>query len=230
MKYIPLACLFFLLCSCATTASTSPSTPPPLAVFTQTKNPGQPNSKVKEKKLGTIAVAKIAIDHPLAKRVFSTQIIQDSLALELIQSDRVDVIDWSRFKEVLFRRNLEWSDLVENAEGRKQIKEVLFNDYFLTGSVFSYSEHMDYASSAFSKSKSQNVEVKVNFFIKDALSNEILVSAQGFGRATKKISQTLGFGAAGGSDPALAHEALNKAIVQGVERLLVGLAVLKTPE
>lgn len=230
MKYNALTCFLLLLCSCATTVPSSPSTEPPPAAFKQIENPKQPSSNVKENKLGTIAVAKITIDHPLANRIFSSQIIQDSISGKLQRSGRVNVIDWSRLREVLFRRNLEWSDLIETTEGRKQIKDVLFNDYFLTGSVFSYSERIDYSSSSFSKSRSQIAEVKVEFFIKDALSNKILVSARGTGDATQKITQTLGFGAAGGSDTSLAHTALEQAIEQSLNRLITELEALKSAD
>lgn len=215
--------VLLLLCACAPTGTQLPATDQP------SQAPAIDQATV-QKNLGTIAVAQIAISHPLAQRVFSSQIIQDSLSGQLTRSGRVNVIDWSRFKEVLFRRNLEWSDLVDSQDGRKQIKDVLFNDYFLTGSLFSYGERMDYSASAFAKSKVQIAEVEVEFFVKDALSNEILISARGEGKTSKKITQTLGFGAAGSSDISLAYAALDQAITESVQRLIRDLEQLKSTE
>ncbi len=200
-----------------------PVSPSTASVLQQEAAKVNPPQAQKGKNLGVVAVAEVSIEHPAAIRVFSEQVVRDAITREVHHSGRMNVLDWSRLKAVLFRRNLEWSDLVDNAAVRQQVKDVLLNDYFLTASLYSYGERMDYSSNAFSKSKTQIAEVVMDLFIKDALTNEIIASARGTGIQQRSVTQSLGFGAAGGSDPTLAKAALDGAVNNGVRDLLQGL-------
>ncbi len=87
-------------------------------------------SQWQQGELGIIAVAEVSVEHPLAKKLYPTASFRDMLTRSLEIHPAVKVIDWSRLSAVLFRRNLEWSDVVENPDERKEIQDVLLNDYF----------------------------------------------------------------------------------------------------
>jgi curli biogenesis system outer membrane secretion channel CsgG len=165
---------------------------------------------------GTVAVADLGVEHPSAKLVFNKDAARDVLTSSASRHRGFTIIDWARLSAVLFRRNLEWSDVSDEDDQRQELQEVLLNDYFLVGSVTSYGEHMEYQASAFSKSKMQIVKVQLDLFLKDAITNEIVASSRSHANAQRKLTQSLGFGAAGGSDPTLALEALSRAADQGV--------------
>ena len=167
-----------------------------------------------------VAVAEVKVTVPAAKLVYTPDSVRDVVTSSLVEAGKVKVIDWSRLSEVLFRRNLGWSDVVEKKEERQAVREILLNDYFLVGSVSAYSEHWDYQTGAFSKSKTQVVRVQLELFIKDALTNEIKAAGRGEAERRKEVSQTLGFGAAGGSDATLALSALNEATNVAVNKML----------
>ena len=170
-----------------------------------------------------VAVADIKIGHKTAKLVFQDDVARDSITSAMVDQGSYSVIDWSRLNSVLFRRNLEWSDVVKHENQRKEIKDILLNDYFLVGTISSYSERWEYDSSAFSKSKTQISTVKLDLFIKDSISNEIIASASEQVEKRKEISQSLGFGANGGADASLAIEALQGAAQQAANTLAVKL-------
>ncbi len=173
----------------------------------------------------TVAVAEIAFSHPAAKLVFTPDAVRDTITRQLHQTGQFKVIDWSRLSSVLFRRNLEWSDLVADSVDRKQIQDILLNDYFLTGGISSYGERWEYSASTFSKSKNQIARVQVELFLKDALTNEIAVAASGLAEKQRSVSQSLGFGASGGSDPTLANDALSEAVGSAITELTSKLAL-----
>lgn len=176
--------------------------------------------------LGTIAVAKVAIDHPSGRLVYQPNGVSDTIVRQMQATGNYKVIDWTNLQEVLFRRNLEWSDLQSDKNLGRKVHDVLLNDYFLMGTITSYGERMDYASSAFSKEKTQVVNVTLELAVKDALTNEIVASAQGKGEKSRQITQTLGFGAAGGNDMVLANAVLDMAIEDAVAKIDATLASL----
>lgn len=178
---------------------------------------------------GTVAVTKINIEHPTAKLVYKENGASDIIVRHLKKTGQFRVIDWTNLEEVLLRRNMAWSDLTSSNELAKEISDVLLNDYFLMGTVTAYGERMDFSSSAFSKSKVQTVNTTIELTIKDAITNEIVASAMGSGSMSKQISQTLGFGAAGGNDTVLAGQVLDEAIEDGINRLLPVLTHLQQP-
>ncbi len=174
----------------------------------------------------SIAIADIKVGHATAKLVFSDDVARDSITSAMVEQGSYSVIDWSRLSSVLFRRNLEWSDVVNEANQRKEIKDILLNDYFLVGTISSYSERWEYDSGAFSKSKTQISSVKVELFIKDAITNEIIASSSEEAEKKKEISQSLGFGASGGANSALAIDALRAAAKNSANALALKLAQL----
>ncbi len=169
--------------------------------------------------LGTIAVAKVNIEHPTAKLVFKESGVSDSIVRHLKQSQHFKVIDWTNLEDVLLRRNLHWSDLNQDKDVSRQIRGVLLNDYFIMGSITGYSERMEYTSTAFSKLKKQVVSVVVELTVKDAITNEIVATAAGSSEKTRQITQTLGFGAAGGNDTMMANQVLEAALNRGFAEL-----------
>lgn len=185
------------------------SAPPPL------QKTSHPNAH-----FGTVAVAKVKIDQPGARLVFKDSGVSDKIVRHLKQTGQFKVIDWTNLDDILLRRNLQWSDLTDDENVSNEIRKVLLNDYFLIGNVTSYGDRMDFSSSAFSKSKTQTVTTTVELSIKDALTNEILATGRGQGESSKNITQTLGFGAAGGNDTILANKTLEMAIDQGVANLI----------
>ncbi|MDK9706091.1 MAG: CsgG/HfaB family protein [Desulforhopalus sp.] len=201
---------------------------------TQVAQPPKPElaaSKVQKRperqgSLGTIAVAKVAIDHPSGRLVYQPNGVSDTIVRQMQATGNYKVIDWTNLQEVLFRRNLEWSDLQSDKNLGRKVHEVLLNDYFLMGTITSYGERMDYASTAFSKAKTQIVNVTLELAVKDALTNEIVASAQGKGEKSRQITQTLGFGAAGGNDMVLANAVLDMAIEDAVAKIDASLASL----
>ncbi len=172
----------------------------------------------------SIAIAEIKVGHPTAKLVFSDDVVRDTVTSAMVDQGSYSVIDWSRLSSVLFRRNLEWSDVVKEENQRKEIKDILLNDYFLVGTISSYSERWEYDSGAFSKSKTQISSVKVELFIKDAITNEIIASSSEKAEKKKEISQSLGFGASGGANSALAVDALRVAAQNSANALALKLA------
>ncbi len=168
-----------------------------------------------------VAVAEIKVGHKTAKLVYQDDVARDIITSAMVDQGSYSVIDWNRLNSVLFRRNLEWSDVVKHENQRKEIKDILLNDYFLVGTISSYSERWEYDSGAFSKSKTQISTVKLDLFLKDALSNEIIASASEQVERHKEISQSLGFGASGGADASLAIEALQGAAIKAANTLAV---------
>lgn len=189
----------------------------------------RPPERITSDFLGTVAVAKVEIEHPSAKLVYRQNGVSDTIVRQLQGIGNYRVIDWTNLQDVLFRRNLEWSDLQNNQDVGRQLQDVLFNDYFLMGTVTSYGERMDFSSSAFSKSKKQIVSASIELAVKNAFTNEIVASAQGTGEESRSITQTLGFGAAGGVDTVIATAVLDKAIQDGVYKLTARLAALPRP-
>jgi len=179
---------------------------------------------------GSIAVIGVNIKHPTARLVYKEQNVRDRITRGLQKSKGFRVIDWSRLEDVLFRRNLESSDLVTDVALRKEIGDLLLNDYFLHATISSFGERMEYSSSAFSKQKTQVVDVQLELFVKNALTNEIIASANGHGVTRKVITQTLGFGAAGGNDTVAANRALDMAVDEAVNKLLVAMQDVPKPE
>lgn len=173
--------------------------------------------------LGTVAVARIDIEHPSARLVYKNTGVSDNIVRHLTSSGQYRVIDWTRLQNVLFRRNLQWSDLQDDQTAMNEVHNVLLNDYFLMGTITSYSERIDYSSSAFSKSKTQIVNTTIELSLKDALTNEIVASALGTGERSRQVTQNLGFGAAGSSDSVLANIVLDDAINSGVVQLSTAL-------
>lgn len=178
---------------------------------------------IKANSLGAIAVADVKLGNSTAKLVYKEQGVRDTLTKELHSLNKFKVIDWSRLSAVLFRRNLEWSDVVNSEKERAAIKDVLLNDYFLTGSVSHYSERMEYDSGVFSDSKTQIATLQLDLFIKDAISNEIVVSARGHVEKKKEVKQSLGFGSSAGTSFSLAQDALNSAAKIAIADLVTQL-------
>jgi len=175
---------------------------------------------------GTLAIAKVTIEHPSARLVYRSGGVSDMIVRHMQATGNYRVIDWTNLQDVLARRNLEWSDLQKKEKVAREIQDVLFNDYFLMGTITSYGETMEYSASAFSKSKVQRVDATIELSVKDALTNEIVASVQGRGEERKTITQTLGFGAAGGIDTVIANKVLDEAIMDGVRQLTVKLAAM----
>lgn len=198
----------------------TPSSPQEPVVAKAQKKFGQQGN------FGTIAVAKVAIDHPSGRLVYQPNGVSDTIVRQLKETGNYRIIDWTNLQDVLFRRNLEWSDLQADKNIGRKIHDVLLNDYFLMGTITSYGERMDYSSSAFSKMKNQIVNVTLELAIKDALTGEIVASAQGKGEKTRQVQQTLGFGAAGGNDMVLANGVLDMAIEDAVTKVDAALAEL----
>jgi len=188
--------------------------------------PSPGNVTVTDEFFGTLAIAKVAIEHPSARLVYRPGGVSDMIVRHMQETGNYRVIDWTNLQDVLVRRNLEWSDLQAKEKVAREVQDVLFNDYFLMGTITSYGETMEYSSSAFSKSKVQRVDATIELSIKDALTNEIVASVQGRGEERKTITQTLGFGAAGGIDTVIANKVLDQAIMDGVRQLTVKLAAL----
>lgn len=213
--------LTLLYSGCTPTQTTTQSTigqPKPIPVRKVSEN------------YGSIAVYDITIKHPTARLVYKSDNVRDRITRGLQESNGFRVIDWTRLQDVLFRRNLESSDLVIDAALRKEVGEILLNDYFLQGTITSFGERMEYASNAMSKQKTQVVDVELELFIKNALTNEVVASANGHGMTRKTITQTLGFGAAGGNDTVAAGKALGIAVDDAMNKLLVSMANVPKPK
>lgn len=173
--------------------------------------------------LGVVAIAEVAVPHPSARLVYREDAVRDMMANALTRSQAFGVIDWRRLDAVIFRRNLEWSDLLEDSDQREAVRDIVLNDYFLVATVSSYGEHLEYGASAMSRNKTQIGTVQVEFLLKDAVTNEIVASAQVQAEARRTLTQTLGFGAGGGSDPTLATNAMASAIDHGIREVIDSL-------
>ena len=183
----------------------------------------QQGSPVASVALGVVAIGEVEIAHPSARLVYREDVVRDMMASALMRSQYFGVIDWRRLDAVIFRRNLEWSDLMEDSEQREAIRDIVLNDYFLVVTVSSYGEHLEYGASALSRNKTQVGTVQLEFLLKDALTNEIVTSAQVQSEARRTMTQTLGFGAGGGSDPTLATNALASALDRGIQEIIASL-------
>ncbi|MBN2895843.1 MAG: hypothetical protein JXK05_08160 [Campylobacterales bacterium] len=167
----------------------------------------------------TIAVTTVDMTNKTAKLVFSSEGIQNQLSIALKQSNCFRVVDWNHLSDVIARHQLEWSDIVNNGESRRKLQKILAVDYFLLSSINSYSSDTEYANSAFSKEKKQNVSIGIDMILKNALTNEYIttVSTQGF--ASKVVEQSLGFGAGANSSEKVSNLALERAIEDGIKNL-----------
>lgn len=226
IRFLPLLSILLIIFQSGCTPSKTSSS------IQSSMHQKQEQHSVKQAKVnfGSIAVIDINIKHPTARLVYKEENVRDRITRGLQESKSFKVIDWSRLEDVLFRRNLESSDLITDISLRKEIGELLLNDYFLQGTVTSFGERMEYSSSAFSKQKTQVVDVELELFVKNALTNEIIASANGQGLTEKVITQTLGFGAAGGNDTVAANKALGIAIDEAVTNLLVVMKDVPPPE
>ena len=166
-----------------------------------------------------VAVAQMQVPTAAARLHYAPEGVREVVTGALHQLGTFDVVDWGRLQSVLFRRNLEWSDLVADERERKAIRDVLLNDYFLVGTVTHYAEHIAYESQLVRKSKRQQAEVELELLLKDAVTNEVIASATGRGTADRKVSQNLGFGAGGGAVSTLSRDALRQAVEQACARI-----------
>ncbi|GGF71114.1 CsgG/HfaB family protein [Alteromonas lipolytica] len=176
------------------------------------------NAESKHKKV--IAVASVELGNPSARLVYKPEAVRDVITHSLYRQQQFKIIDWARLSEVLFRRNMEWSDVTDNDEARGAIQEILLNDYFLTGTVSHFSERVDYDGGAFSKKKTQIANIQLDLFIKDAFTNEVVAAARGQSEKSHEVKQSLGFGAGAGANSALAQEVLNEAVDNALESLV----------
>ncbi len=168
-----------------------------------------------------IAVAEIKLGNPTAELVFKSHAVRDILTKELHDANTFEVIDWSRLSAVLFRRNMAWSDVIEDDKERQAIKDVLLNDYFLTGSISHYSESIDYQSGTFSDTKTQVANIQLDLFIKDAVTNKIIVSSRSTVEKRREVKQSLGFGSSANTSTALAQNVLNDVVKKSVNDLVM---------
>ena len=167
-----------------------------------------------------IAVASIELGNPTAKLVFKKESVRDVVTQSLYQQKHFKVIDWARLSSVLFRRNLEWSDVSNDDKARGELQEILLNDYFLTGSLSNFSERIEYGGGGFSKNKTQIANAQMDLFIKDAITNEVIAAARGLSEKKQKVKQSLGFGSGAGANLALAQQTLNIAVTNAVKDLV----------
>lgn len=167
-----------------------------------------------------IAVADIAISQASAKLVYEANAVRDVVTHDLTETGLVRVIDWSRLQAVLFRRNLQWSDVVDDSEQVKEIQSVLLNDYFLVGNITSYNEAVEFSGSAFSKSKSLKASLQMELFLKNAVTNEIVASERVQEELQDTVKQRLGFGAGRAVGAQTARKILIAASRKGVRGLL----------
>lgn len=167
-----------------------------------------------------VAVADIALGNPTAKLVYKKEMVRDVVTQAVHKSKQFKVIDWARLSSVLFRRNMEWSDVSDDEEKRAEIQEVLLNDYFLTGTISNFSERVDYDGGAFSKSKTQVANIQLDLFLKDAITNEVIAATRAMSEEKAKIKQNLGFGAGRGANLKLSQDVLNKAVDKAIKELI----------
>lgn len=217
---VGLLMLSLLQSACVTTSTVASSTAP--AATTST------GASAAQPALGVVAVAEVSIPHPSARLVFREEGLRDVLVSTLGRMPELGVIDWRRMDAVVFRRNLEWSDLLEDDDQRRQVSDLMLNDYFLVATISSFGERLEYGSSAMSRNRAQVVEVGIELLLKDAFSNEVLAATSATAEARRTTTQTLGFGAGGGSDPTLANEAFRQAADRGLEQLLQHLRAKAT--
>ena len=169
---------------------------------------------------GLIGVTDVEITNKTARLVYNTSGIQSEAAVALKQTDCFNVLDWQRLKEVIERNKIEWTELQDSEQQRSRLKDILSVDYFLVVSIPSFSDDTEFSTDAFSKSKKQVVKVKVNLMIKDALTNELLTTVSSEGEASKKLTQSLGFGASGNPSGELPNKALEQALKNGIAKLV----------
>jgi len=167
-----------------------------------------------------LAVAQIELGNATSKLVFKKDAVRDVVTQTIYKQEFFKIIDWARLSSVLFRRNLEWSDVSSDDNKRNEIQEILLNDYFLTGTLSHFSERVEYDSGGFSKSKTQIANVQIDLFIKDAITNEVLAASRGIGEQKQKVKQSLGFGSGAGANLGLAQKTLNTAVTNAVVDLV----------
>lgn len=178
---------------------------------------------------GLIGVTDVEVTNKTAKLVYNKSGVQSEAAVALKQTNCFNVLDWQRLKEVIERNKIEWSDLQDSEQQRARLKDLLSVDYFLVVSIPSFSDDTEFSTDSFSKSKKQVVKVKVNLMIKDALTNELLQTVSSEGEASKKLTQSLGFGASGNPTGELPNKALAMALEKGIAKLAsAGLPELST--
>lgn len=177
---------------------------------------------------GLIGVTDVEISNKTAKLVYNPSGIQSQASVALKESNCFKVLDWQRLKDVIQRNKIELSDLKNSQEQRDRFKKLLAVDYFLVVSIPSFSDDTEFSTGAFSKSKKQVVKVKVDLMIKDALTNELLKTISSEGEASKKLTQSLGFGASGNPTGELPNKAFTIALNKGISKLTAeGLPELK---
>lgn len=179
----------------------------------------QADTICKNKQNGLIGITDVEFSNRTANLVFEKEGIQSQTAIELEQSGCFNVLDWQRLKETIQRNKIEWSDIQSSQEKRKKLKDAISVDYFLVVSIPSYSDDTEFSNDSFSKSKKQIVKIKVDLMLKDALTNRVIKSVSSIGESSKKLTQSLGFGASGNPTGELPNEAFMIALNKNIEKL-----------
>ena len=172
-----------------------------------------------------VAIAEVRVSTAAAQLHFSEDAVRDALTTALHGKKTFAVWDWNRLSAVVLRRSLEDSDLASAAPAEAApAEDMLFNDYFLLCTVSHYSERIDYKPGVVRSSKSQEAEIELHLILKDAMTNEVVVSVAAESSTSRKVTRNLGFGVGGGAASTLSKETLNDALDQALNELIQQMA------
>jgi len=166
-----------------------------------------------------VGVTKPAIESNTARLIYSEQSIQGLLTGAVSRAKCFRMVDAKTIRDVISRHLVEESEF-GTEEGRKKIAAMLKADYFLNAAIVDFVDEVAYPNNTMSKAKLEKVTVSMEFILKNAFTNEVLITVSSNGSANKSITYTSGFGAGGTANRELSRMALSSAINSGVSKMV----------
>jgi len=172
--------------------------------------------QLSNKKIGILLPT---IGSPTAKFIYKPEGVHSIVTSYVEQSNCFKLSDWHSIQEVIEQNQLK-NTAYNTSNAEESLAKSLLVDYFLVVVINTYNDKIRYPeNSTINKTKIRTVEVGVQMFLKDAISNDILQSTEGFAKNSEKLEHTLGFGASSNIGGDLPNNTLKEAIIQCINTL-----------
>ncbi len=143
------------------------------------------------------------------------------LTTQLIEKGYFRVVEWERMKQLFDWDLLSTAALVQSPVARNEAKKILLCEYFVGGAVTFFNVDQTARVSALSKAKSFTTSIRVDLWLQDAQTGEYLSASSGQGISEKVFKAGIAGGRTGTWDPHEADQALNQAISQALDSLVM---------
>jgi curli biogenesis system outer membrane secretion channel CsgG len=145
--------------------------------------------------------------------------ISDVLTTELTKTNQFIIVERAKLDAILKEQALGQSGAIGESSAPK-IGELLGANAMLTGAVTQFGVSTQTSDQIITASKTQTATCAVDVRVIDISTGRIIWAGSGEGRASKKYTQVLGSGSAGGYDETLEGYAFRSAIVRIMENLV----------